>query len=77
VFGRGIWILPKHQPYNYTIDLVKEMQPSFGPIYNLSQDEFVMFWEYFDENLDNGLIQHSKFLTGAPFLFIKKKDGFL
>jgi hypothetical protein len=23
------------------------------------------------------LIQHSKFLTGAPFLFIKKKDGFL
>jgi hypothetical protein len=30
--------LPKHQPYNSTIDLVEGVQPPFKPIYNWSQE---------------------------------------
>ncbi len=26
--------LPKHRPYDCTINLVEEVQPPFGPIYN-------------------------------------------
>jgi len=69
--------LPKHQPYNYVIDLVKGMQPPFEPIYNLSQDELVTLHEYINENLEKGFIQHSKFLATTPTLFVKEKDGSL
>jgi len=34
-------MLPKHQPYNYTIDLQKGTQPPFGLIYNLPQNELL------------------------------------
>jgi hypothetical protein len=43
--------LPKHQPYNYAIDLGEGKQPPFRPIYNLSQDKLVVLHEYMDENL--------------------------
>ncbi len=65
--------LPKHQPYDYTIDLVEGAQPPFGPIYNLSQNEFATFHEY----LEKGFIWHSKFPVDALILFIKKKYGYL
>jgi hypothetical protein len=32
---------------------------------------------YIDENLENGLIRHSKSLASAPIFFVKKKDGSL
>jgi hypothetical protein len=64
--------VPKHWPYNYTIDLVERTQPPFGRIYNLSQSEFATFCEYL-----KGFIQHSKSPVGAFILFIKKKDGYL
>jgi hypothetical protein len=35
--------LPKHRPYDYTIDLLERVQPPFGPICNLSQEELVAF----------------------------------
>jgi len=53
------------------------VEPPFGPIYNLSQDELATFLKYINENLEKGFIQHSKFPTRAPILFIKKKDGSL
>jgi hypothetical protein len=56
---------------------VKGVEPPFGPIYSLSQDEFATFLKYIDENLKKGFIQHSKFPTCAPILFIKKNDGSL
>jgi hypothetical protein len=31
-----------------------------------------MLCEYIDENLEKGFIQHSKFLVGAPIMFVKK-----
>jgi len=35
------------------------------------------FKEYIEENLAKNFIQHSKSPTGAPILFVKKKDGSL
>jgi hypothetical protein len=69
--------LPKHQPYDYTIDLEKGEQPSLWPIYNLSQNEIVTFWKYMDENLDKGFTQHSKSPNDVSILFVKKERQFL
>jgi hypothetical protein len=52
-------------------------QPPFGPIYNLSQNELSALKDYIEENLAKNFIQHSKSPTGAPILFVKKKDGSL
>jgi hypothetical protein len=48
--------LPKHRPYDYTIDLMEGMQPPFKPIYNLSQDELAALCKYFNENLKKRFI---------------------
>ncbi len=69
--------LPKHQPYDCTIDFENGEEPPFWPIYNLSQDEIVMVWKYMDESFDKGFIQHSKFPNGASILFVKKERQFL
>ena len=70
-------ILPEHRPYDCSIDLQDGAQPSFGPIYNLSQNELSALREYLDENLAKNFIRHSKSPAGAPILFVKKKDGSL
>ena len=70
-------MLPKHRPYDCSMNLQECTQPPFGPIYNLSQNEFAALREYLDENLTKNFIQHSKSLAGAPILFMKKKDGSL
>jgi hypothetical protein len=36
-------LLPKHCLYDCIIDLREGTQPSFGPIYNLSQNELAAF----------------------------------
>jgi hypothetical protein len=48
--------LLEHQPYDCTIDLEEGVEPSFGPIYNLSQDELLALREYIDENLEKSFI---------------------
>jgi hypothetical protein len=53
------------------------MQPPFEPIYNLSQDELATFFEYINEIFKKKFIQHSKSLTSALILFVKKIDGYL
>jgi hypothetical protein len=70
-------ILPEHRPYDCAIKLQDGAQPPFGPIYNLSQMELATLREYIDENLSKNFIRHSKLPTGAPILFVKKKDGSL
>jgi hypothetical protein len=69
--------LPKHRPYDYTIDLEERAQPPFGPIYTLSQDKLAILHEYINKNVEKGFIQHSKFPVGAPILLVKKKDDSL
>jgi hypothetical protein len=49
---KNAYTLPKHQPYDYTINIVERAQPPFGPIYNLSQNELVALCEYLDESLE-------------------------
>jgi hypothetical protein len=53
------------------------VQLPFGLIYNLSQDELIVFCECINENLKKGFIQHSKSLVDALILFVKKKYGSL
>ena len=69
--------LPEHRPYDYPIDLQEVVNPPFGPIYGLSELELLALRTYLDENLEKGFIQPSKSPTGAPILFVKKKDGSL
>lgn len=69
--------LPQHRPYDCGIEIQKDAQPPFGPIYSLSQNELAALRDYLDENLAKNFIQHSKSPAGAPILFVKKKDGSL
>jgi hypothetical protein len=48
--------LPKHRPYDCTIDIVEGMQPPFKHIYNLSQDELAALHKYLNENLKKRFI---------------------
>jgi hypothetical protein len=49
-------LLPQYGPYNCAIDLQEVTQPLFGPISNLSQNEFAALQEYFEENLAKNFI---------------------
>jgi len=55
---------------------LKNVQLPFGPIYNLSQDEPMILWQYINEILERRFFQHSKFPGGALIMFIKK-DSYL
>jgi predicted transport protein len=63
-----------HRPYNCAIDLQDGAQPSFGPIYNLSQNELSALKDYIKENLTKNFIRYSKSPISTLILFIKKKD---
>jgi hypothetical protein len=67
--------LPAHRPYDYPIDLEEGHSPPFGPIYGLSEPKLQAQRDYLTENLAKGFVQHSKSPTGAPIMFVKKKDG--
>ena len=49
--------------------------PPQMPIYNLSQKELQILREYLDNALTKGWIRLSKSPSGAPILFVPKKDG--
>jgi hypothetical protein len=74
---KNVNTLSKHHSNDYIINLKQRPQPPFRFIYNSSQDELVTLREYIDENIEKGFIQHFKFPTNAPILFVKKKDGSL
>ena len=74
---KNVDILPQHRPYDCAIDIEDGAQVPFGSIYNLSQDELATLKGYIDENLAKGFIRYLKSPTGAPILFVKKKDGSL
>ena len=64
-------------PYDHSIDLEDGTSPPFGPIYSLSKVEQLALHNFLDKNLANEFIHPSQSSTGAPILFIKKKDGSL
>ena len=69
--------MPKHQPWDYKIELETGKAPIFGPIYVLSEKELKVLRGYLDENLKKGFIRESKSPVGYPILFAPKKDGSL
>ncbi|KAG9939811.1 hypothetical protein KCU85_g10054, partial [Aureobasidium melanogenum] len=69
--------LPRHQPWDHEIRLEPGKQPTFGPIYALSEKELKTLREYLDENLARGFIRKSESPAGYPILFAPKKDGSL
>ena len=69
--------LPKHQTWDHEIKLEPGTQPTFRPIYALSEKELQELRKYLDENLKKGFIKKSESPAGYPILFVPKKDGSL
>ena len=70
-------ILPEHRIYDIRIELSPGSVPKWGPIYNLTEPELKVLYDYIQENLAKGFITHSTSPAGAPVFFVKKKDGTL
>ncbi len=61
----------------HTIELIKEKQPSYEPIYTFSLVELETLKVYIITQLKTGFIWPSKWPADAPILFDKKSDGSL
>ncbi|MBW0546495.1 hypothetical protein O181_086210, partial [Austropuccinia psidii MF-1] len=66
--------LPPHHACDHHIEL-EGLLPPVGVIYSLSNQESETLWAYISENVEKGFIRPSSSSTGAPVLFVKKKDG--
>ncbi|MBW0465588.1 hypothetical protein O181_005303 [Austropuccinia psidii MF-1] len=66
-------ILPLHHVCNNHIEL-EGVIPPVGVIHSLSKKESEKLWAYISDNLEKGFIRPSSSSTGAPVLFVKKKD---
>ncbi|MBW0490975.1 hypothetical protein O181_030690 [Austropuccinia psidii MF-1] len=66
--------LPPHCTSDHHIEL-EGFLPPVRVIYSLSNQDSVTLRPYISENLEKGSIQPSSSSTGAPVLFVKKKDG--
>ncbi|MBW0580883.1 hypothetical protein O181_120598, partial [Austropuccinia psidii MF-1] len=66
--------LPPHRACDHHIELEGSLPP-VRVIYSLSNQESDTLRAYISENVEKGFIWPSSSLTGAPVLFVKKKDG--
>ncbi|MBW0551074.1 hypothetical protein O181_090789 [Austropuccinia psidii MF-1] len=66
--------LPPHRACDHHIFLEGSLPP-LGVIYSLSNQESDTLRAYISENVKKGFNWPRSSLTGAPFLFVKKKDG--
>ncbi|MBW0574892.1 hypothetical protein O181_114607, partial [Austropuccinia psidii MF-1] len=66
--------LPPHRACDHHIEL-EGLLPPVGVIYSLSKNESETLRAYISENVEKGFIRPSSSSTGAPVLFVKKKDG--
>lgn len=73
----AVGVLPNHTGYDHAIKLAPGSNPSYRPIYNLSEPKQAVLQEYIKTTLTKGWIQPSKSPAGAPVLFMPKKDGSL
>ena len=69
--------LPVHRTHNHAIDLEGTGDPPFGPLYNLSGNKLKVLQDYLADNLAKGFTWALTSPSGAPILFVKKKDGTL
>ena len=67
--------LPSHRPCDHKIELQPGKEPSYGPLYNMSQDELKVLKKFLDENLAKGFIRPSTSPAASPVLFARKPGG--
>ncbi|MBW0550028.1 hypothetical protein O181_089743 [Austropuccinia psidii MF-1] len=63
-----------HRPCDHHTELEGSLPPA-GVIYSLSTQESDTLRAYISENVEKGFIRPSSCSTGAPVLFVKKKEG--
>ncbi|MBW0487561.1 hypothetical protein O181_027276 [Austropuccinia psidii MF-1] len=68
--------LPPHRACDHDIKLEGSLPP-VGVIYSFSKQESDTLRAKISENVEKGFIRPSSSSTGAPVLFLKKKDGTL
>ncbi|MBW0545536.1 hypothetical protein O181_085251 [Austropuccinia psidii MF-1] len=66
--------LPPHRTCDHHIEL-EGLLPPVHVIYPLSKNESETLRAYISDNVEKVLIRRSSSSTGAPVLFVKKKDG--
>ncbi|MBW0507458.1 hypothetical protein O181_047173 [Austropuccinia psidii MF-1] len=66
--------IPPHCTCDHHIEM-EGLLPPVGVIYSLSNQESKALQAYISENVEKGFIRPSSSSTGAPVLFVKKKDG--
>ena len=69
--------LPEHRPWDHAIELLPGAQPYCGKLYPMNLEQQRVLDEFLEENMRTGRIRPSKSPWGAPFFFVKKKDGTL
>ena len=70
--------LPEYTGINeHAIELEKDKQSPFGPIYSLGLVGLKTLKTYIETNLANVFIRPSKFPAGVPIFFDQKRDGSL
>ena len=67
--------LPEHRPYDHVIELTPGAEPYCGKVYPMTLLQQEALDAFLEENLRSGCIRPSKSPWGAPFFFVKKKDG--
>lgn len=66
--------LPPHSQHNMAIETEEGKIPPFGPTYNLSKIEMGVLKAYVEDMVEKSFITLSKSLSGAPVMFVKKKN---
>jgi hypothetical protein len=66
--------LPEHHRSDHAINIEESATVPYGPLYNLSPQELEVLREYIVEAKRLGWIRDSTSPTGAPILFVPKKD---
>ncbi|GJW68604.1 putative reverse transcriptase domain-containing protein [Tanacetum coccineum] len=75
VFPEDLPGLPPARPVEFQINLIPGAAPVARAPYRLAPSEMKELSEQLQEHSDKGFIRPSSSPWGAPFLFVKKKDG--
>ena len=75
VFPDDILGLPPDRAIEFVIELIPETEPISIPPYRMAPAELKELKAQLEELLSKGFIRPSTSPWGAPFLFVKKKDG--
>jgi hypothetical protein len=67
--------LPEHRPYDHKIELTPGSQPTYGPLYAMSENELKVLRKYLTEHLAKGFIRPSSSPMSSPVIFVKKPGG--